>query len=190
MSSPLHPFHVGLSHAGRGRRQVGTSGGPVESAADDVCGHARAAFDALEGKTMQVAERMAFGDTEILKERVCEATGKGMLSEVDGKKLVEMAEKAELAGVPPLVRIGTTGFFAVRESEGRTVEHRWAHVKKDDSQETRLMCKVTCSYISQLHSIAEPKYLTTSKCAQTQYDMRAIDTLARYLDIPERYICA
>ena len=118
----------------------------MESVADDVCGHARAAFIALRENTIQVAERMALCDIETFEKHVCEATGKGMLSKEDGRTLVEMANNAELVGVPPLVRIGGTGYFAVRENVGRTVEHRWAHVKKDDkkddNQETRLMCKV------------------------------------------------
>ena len=56
------------------------------------------------------------------------ATKKG----VSGKEKDDLEELVEVAkdhGIPPILRVGSTGYYAVYDGRNRSVEHNWARVK-------------------------------------------------------------
>lgn len=121
------------------------------------CKHARAGFSFIRDNRTKTATKVGFGGPQGISpatvvQRINDAGTRGFLSQQEKSSMLEILSLANAAGVYPLVKIGSTGIYAVFDNRSRTNEHGWAHVKDDNprraawsrrlNEERRLLCKV------------------------------------------------
>ena len=116
-----------LSHAARGRRQIGDQAG-APSGLGAICKHAAAGFHALEQQTARQASIVTF-DGKTVQDAITAACEGGRVSKLQQNNLKMLAEIAESNHVPPLVKLADTRFYAVYDGRTCSVEDNWAHVK-------------------------------------------------------------
>lgn len=121
--------------------RAANDGGDTDAALPVRCTHAQAVHqaDRIEAATPVFTEGAEL-------ESVLKSLPAGSLNKNTLRRIRERISAAEEEGVPLLVRLGDTGWFAVRDCTkfNRTVIGGWAHVKFYSSSGSRILiqCKV------------------------------------------------
>ena len=97
--------------------------------------HANAAFHALEHETALQASRVTFGGKNVREVITAVANKKGVSGQ-EKVHLEELVEVAKIHGIPPLLEVVNSGYYAVYDGRNRSVEHNWAHVKHINPNQT------------------------------------------------------
>lgn len=105
------------------------------SAIRSCCQHGEAVVQALAQERCTVENPTAVfeGDEiELVLREATKAPG-SLLTAKCCKGILELNASAKREGVPLLIRLGDTGWFAIRQSieSGRTIVGGWAHIKSD-----------------------------------------------------------
>lgn len=121
-------------------RSAATTGGDTDTALPPRCVHAQAVHDTVE---LQLATPLLTGLEDV--ERALTRLPQEAFSLKIMEGIRTRARRAQEEGVPLLVGLGDTGWFAVRDSAtfNRTVIGEWAHVKYvRGGSSVRIQCKV------------------------------------------------